>query len=219
MSSMSRQAARAETAIPVLVYHSISEVPAAGQEAFTVRPARFAEHVAAIADSGRVPLTITGLGMALRGERALPAKAVAITFDDGFDDTLAAVEMLAAANVASTVFVTTDRIGRVDGVAPSVIEGLIALDAEIGAHTVSHPYLDELGPGQARTEIAGSKRVLEDRFQHPVASFAYPHGAYDRGVRQAVVDAGFSVAAAVKNALSHPADDPFAIARWTVMGD
>jgi hypothetical protein len=49
-----------------------------------------------------------------------------------------------------------------------------------------------------------------------VVSFAYPHGAYDGRVRLAVIGAGYRSAAAVKNALSHPADDPFAIARWTV---
>jgi hypothetical protein len=50
----------------------------------------------------------------------------------------------------------------------------------------------------------------------PVRSFAYPHGAYDERTRKAVVDAGYGSAAAVKNAISHADDDPFAIARWTV---
>ena len=45
-------------------------------------------------------------------------------------------------------------------------------------------------------------------------TFAYPHGAYDKRVRQAVIDAGYVSAAAVKNAFSHPADDPYAIAAW-----
>ena len=41
-----------------------------------------------------------------------------------------------------------------------------------------------------------------------ITTFAYPHGNYHRGVRAAVVEAGFDSAAAVKNAFSHPADDP-----------
>jgi hypothetical protein len=49
-----------------------------------------------------------------------------------------------------------------------------------------------------------------------VDSSAYPHGAFDRRARGLVVAAGYTSAAAVKNALSHPSDDPFAIARWTV---
>ena len=52
--------------------------------------------------------------------------------------------------------------------------------------------------------------------QTSVHSFSYPHGCYDHRVRSAVVEAGFRSAVAVKNALSHDHDDPFAIARWTV---
>ncbi|HZC13618.1 MAG TPA: polysaccharide deacetylase family protein, partial [Thermoleophilaceae bacterium] len=61
-----------------------------------------------------------------------------------------------------------------------------------------------------------SKLRLETLTQIEIRSFAYPHGAYDERARQAVIDAGFRSAAAVKNALSHSADDVFAIARWTV---
>ncbi|MDQ6605453.1 MAG: hypothetical protein M3Z06_02770, partial [Actinomycetota bacterium] len=43
--------------------------------------------------------------------------------------------------------------------------------------------------------------------------------AYSRVVRTAVGAAGYRSAAAVKNALSHPADDPLAIARVTIMRD
>ena len=49
-----------------------------------------------------------------------------------------------------------------------------------------------------------------------VDTFAYPHGSYDETVRAAVIDAGYRSAAAVKNAISHPGDDPWAIARYTV---
>jgi len=49
-----------------------------------------------------------------------------------------------------------------------------------------------------------------------VDSFAYPHGYYDRDVRQMVVDAGYLSASAGKDALSHVDDDQFALARITV---
>ena len=87
---------------------------------------------------------------------------------------------------------------------------------EIGAHTVSHPHVDELGGDALEQEIAGSKQALETMLEAPVASFAYPHGSYDGRSRAAVIRAGFRSAAAIKNAISHLGDDPFAIARWTV---
>ncbi|HEX2704028.1 MAG TPA: polysaccharide deacetylase family protein, partial [Solirubrobacteraceae bacterium] len=123
--------------VPIFVYHSVSDVPAAGQEAFTVTPASFDEHVAAIAASGRVALTISEFARALRGERALPAAAVAVTFDDGFADTLAAVETLRARGLTSTVYITSSRLDSASGISSDAAREIAASGAEIGCHTVS----------------------------------------------------------------------------------
>lgn len=61
--------------------------------------------------------------------------------------------------------------------------------------------------------------MLQQLLGRPIDSFAYPHGYYDRTVRQLVVDAGYTSAAAVKNALSPPDDDVFALSRVTVLAD
>ncbi len=90
---------------------------------------------------------------------------------------------------------------------------------EVGAHSVHHPYLDELGDAEIDEEVGASKRQLEDVVGARVRSFAYPHGAFDARVRQAVISAGYDSAVAVKNAISHLQDDPLAIARWTVTED
>jgi hypothetical protein len=87
---------------------------------------------------------------------------------------------------------------------------------ELGAHSVTHPHLDELDVAEIEREVFDSKRQLEQLLGRPVETFAYPYGSYDRRVRDAVAAAGFQSAAAVKNALSHREDDPLAIARWTV---
>lgn len=46
----------------------------------------------------------------------------------------------------------------------------------IGAHTVSHPILASLSDDEARQEIAGSRRRLEDILGQRVGHFAYPNG-------------------------------------------
>ncbi len=204
--------------VPVFLYHSVSDIPAAGQERFTVTPAQFDEHVAAIAASGRLALTISDFARALR-ERRVPANAVAVTFDDGFHDTLAAVRALRAKGITSTVFVTSDRLEGAQGPSTAAAREIAASGAEVGAHSVTHPHLDELPLARAVHEIEESKRSLEQRLELAIDTFAYPYGAHDPRVRQAVIDAGFSSAAAVKNALSHDHDDPFAIARLTITAD
>jgi peptidoglycan/xylan/chitin deacetylase (PgdA/CDA1 family) len=205
--------------IPVLLYHSVADGEAASGDRFAVSPRRFSEHVAAITASGRVPLTISELASALRGERELPERAVAVTFDDGYADTSDAVALLAAHGLTSTLYVTSSRIGARDGIEVAALEAILAAGAEIGAHTVTHPHLDELRIDVAAREIADSRAAVGQALARPVASFAYPHGAHDARVRTAVIDAGFSSAAAVKNALSHSSDDPFAIARVTIVAD
>jgi peptidoglycan/xylan/chitin deacetylase (PgdA/CDA1 family) len=202
--------------IPVLLYHSVHDHPERGDRRHTVSRACFAEHVDAIADSGRVGVGITELADALRGG-SLPERPVAITFDDGFADTYDAVEALLGRGLPSTVYVTTGALGRDDRLSRSELAALPSLPGvEVGAHAVRHRRLDELDDRELAEEVGTSKAELEALAQQAVASFAYPHGAYDRRVRQAVIAAGYRSAAAVKNAASHPGDDPFAIARWTV---
>ena len=48
--------------------------------------------------------------------------------------------------------------------------------ADLGAHTVNHPYLSVLPLAEQRTEILESKRTLEEQIGRPVGSFAYPYG-------------------------------------------
>ena len=47
---------------------------------------------------------------------------------------------------------------------------------EIGAHTVRHPILASLTPGESEIEIGESKRSLEAMLDAPVEVFAYPNG-------------------------------------------
>ncbi len=205
------------TLIPMLLYHSVNDHAAAADRPWTVTPADFASHMDAVTASGRVAMTVTQIAEVLRGRRPLPERPVGITFDDGFSDNYGALSLLQDRGLVSTIYITTGEIGGRDRLSPrQVAELASAPSVEVGAHSVRHRRLDELQAGELSAEVAGSKLQLEELVQASVDSFAYPHGAFDRGVRHAVIDAGYRSAAAVKNALSHERDDPFAVARWTV---
>lgn len=47
----------------------------------------------------------------------------------------------------------------------------------IGGHTLSHPNLAHVSEGDARSEIAGCKKRLEEELSEPVDHFSYPHPA------------------------------------------
>ena len=205
------------TLIPVLLYHSVNDRPAAADRQWTVSPADFASHLSAVSASGRVAMTVTEIAKALRGERALPPRPVGITFDDGFSDNYGALALLQALGLRATIYITTGEVGGRCRLSRRQIAELAGASAvEVGAHAVRHRRLDEFDAPELGAEVRGSRSHLEDLAGAAVDSFAYPHGAFDRSVRDAVIAAGYRSAAAVKNALSHDGDDPFALARWTV---
>jgi peptidoglycan/xylan/chitin deacetylase (PgdA/CDA1 family) len=205
--------------IGVLLYHAVNDHPPAKSSWGAVSRAQFATHVELIARSAREPIMVTTLAAGLRAEHALPARAVAITFDDGYLDTYDAVSLLAGRGLPATVYVTTGEIGAPDRLTAQHVVDLARMPGvELGAHAVHHRRLDELDGLELADEIRGSKARLEDLTGERIDSFAYPHGSYDRRVRDAVIAAGYRSATAVKNAVCHRGDDPFAISRWTVDG-
>jgi peptidoglycan/xylan/chitin deacetylase (PgdA/CDA1 family) len=70
---------------------------------------------------------------------------------------------------------------------------------EIGAHTVTHPFLSFLPVDKQREEIEQSKTYLEDILEKPVVSFAYPHGNYSQETVALVKQAGFTRACTTNN--------------------
>jgi len=83
----------------------------------------------------------------------------------------------------------------------------------IGGHTVCHPCLPAESPDAAQHEITSCRRVLEQRLQRPVTTFAYPGGYYDQGVRDMVERAGYRVAVTVERGVNHAGDDPLLLKR------
>ncbi len=221
------------TRIPVLLYHSVADESSARFRPWSVHPRRFAAHMELLADRGRHSLTVGQLEQALRpGGPPLPDRPVVITFDDGFADFHStALPVLEKHHLASTMYATTGYLG---GTArwlarereqdrpmlhPEQLHDIATRGVEIGAHSHTHPRLDELSAADSRAEIYRSKEVLEQELQRPVTSFAYPHGCHSRRVREQVIEAGYSSATAVRHAMSSPEDDLFALARVMVLAD
>jgi glycosyltransferase involved in cell wall biosynthesis/peptidoglycan/xylan/chitin deacetylase (PgdA/CDA1 family) len=88
----------------------------------------------------------------------------------------------------------------------------------IGAHSVNHTCLRDVGEAQCSLEIYQSKRRLEEELGHSINYFAYPYGAphdYTRTTIKIVAEAGF------RNAFTLEADNssgfrPFEIGRRAV---
>ena len=113
------------------MYHRVADVRVDPWE-LAVRPDRFAAHLAVLGASRRPLVMSEFVDRAKRG--TLPCEAVAITFDDGYADTLReAKPRLAAAGMPATLFLATAFVGqRVeywwDELARSILERDEALD-------------------------------------------------------------------------------------------
>lgn len=220
------------TDIPILLYHSVHDEPPERFRPWAVGRELFAEHMGVLVNHGYTGLSIGELTDLIRTGSRIPEKTVVVTFDDGFADfALNAWPVMKSGGIPATLYVTAGTVGgrsewlesmgagEQSMLDPEEIRKLADDGVEIGAHSMTHPQLDCVGRDEARREILESKLALEAILERPVDSFAYPHGYHDRAVKNMVVEAGYTSAAAVRNALSHAEDDRFALARFTVMGD
>jgi peptidoglycan/xylan/chitin deacetylase (PgdA/CDA1 family) len=65
---------------------------------------------------------------------------------------------------------------------------------EIGAHTVTHPFLPAYSARLQQDEIQQSKMYLEQLLERPVTNFAYPFGHYTKETAKLVQASGFTSA-------------------------
>jgi peptidoglycan/xylan/chitin deacetylase (PgdA/CDA1 family) len=86
---------------------------------------------------------------------------------------------------------------------------------KIGSHTKTHPWLTHISVAEAREEIRGSKKSLEDKFGVAIDHFCYPYGDWNESVRDLVVEAGYKTACTTTSGVNTPADSSFELKRFT----
>lgn len=199
---------------PVLLYHHV--VAGEPESPWQISASVLAADLDAVLRSGRTVLTASALAeeVAAGRDRGL----CALTFDDGratfFDVVL---PLLVERGLPATVYITTGRLDQPGQLSGPNLADLRAARVEIGAHTVIHRDLDLLPDTVIRCELEVSRDHLGEVLGVAPRTFAYPYGSYDQRVRDLVLDAGYDSGYAVKNALTHREDDPYARARLTVL--
>ncbi|MEZ0067201.1 peptidoglycan/xylan/chitin deacetylase (PgdA/CDA1 family) [Streptacidiphilus sp. MAP12-20] len=219
-------------AVPILLYHSVTDDPPDWIAPLTVTPRAFVEQLDRLRDVGVSVVPLRRLVSAIRGGTPLPPRAAVLTFDDGFADFYWTVApLLAAREMPVTLFVTTGAVhppgGQPTGsLLPPAdmlnwrqIAGLDALGVEIGGHSRTHAALDTLPGKRLCEEIVLCKQELEDALGHSASCYAYPHGYHGAAVRRRVQRADWDCACATGNALSSTSDDTLRLARLTVRAD
>jgi len=197
--------------VSVLCYHSISN----NEHETTVAPNTFENHLEVLKRRGHSFVSLAQVVSWMEGKAALPRKAVALTFDDGyadFENTL--LPLLKKHNVPAALFVIGDPIATGWKDAPPFLssEALLRLQheslVEVGYHTRSHPNLEELSDERLMAEIRPS---TSEKF------FAYPGGKYSEAAIEAVKNAGYVAAFSIKPTLVTQRSDRYVLPRNVVL--
>src|SRR5437899_9792621 len=177
------------TGYAVLTYHHIGPRPARVRlKGLYVSPKLFAQQLAELKTED---YETDAFGM-IQPSHPPKAKRVFFTFDDGFTDVFEnALPVLRQHGFRSIQFLVADLLGKTSewqtgsGELPGVlmdkaqVRDWLNSGQEIGSHTATHPRLTQISPSQAREEISGSKKKLEDTFGIAVEHFCYPYGDWN----------------------------------------
>lgn len=180
----------------VLAYHAVSSD---WPWRFSVTPGQLESHLRRLRARGYRPVTFAQATQPGDGRR------VAVTFDDAFASVAElAFPLLRRYGFTATVFAVTDFVGAElpvpDGderraASWEQLGELAAAGWEVGSHTRTHAALTEVDDARLDDELRGSKAAVEAALGRPCTTLAYPYGATDDRVRDAVRRAGYEAAA------------------------
>ena len=208
------------TGFPILCYHKIAAPPPHARiKGLYLDPSLFRQQIQELAAEG-----FSFVSPAEQDQ----ARAIAITFDDGFRNNLeAALPVMQEAGCRAINFLVADRIGKTSDweareggeadplMDESQVREWLAAGNWIGAHTCTHPRLSQLSRAQAKEEIQASKKKLEDKFGLRIDHFAYPFGDYNQETIELVQEAGFQTACTMHRGINRKGNSPLELARWT----
>ncbi len=224
----------------ILMYHRIADtVAGVAAPTWNVTPARFRRQMSGLLERGFEAWPLTKLIEARRNLRVIPARAFAVTFDDGYQNNYTqALPVLRELQIPATIFLATRYLDSREPFpfddwpasgseqAPEgswlplstaecrelLSSGLV----EFGAHTHGHERF--VGrPEDFRRDMRTCLSVLHDRFgiEHP--PFAFPFGAANTELFEIARDLGLDFALTTAHRRVGSTDGEFGWSRFNVL--
>jgi peptidoglycan/xylan/chitin deacetylase (PgdA/CDA1 family) len=183
--------ALASPTVAILAYHKIGDPPADGWYTWSYVPTEvFAHQLAYLAAND---WTVIDLATFLRGldePASLPARAVLITFDDGYRNNLTeALPVLQRLGYPAVLFVPTALVGGYNAFDADIqyepreelctwdeLRALARHGVAVESHGVAHAHFSELSTAAQQAEMEESSARLAAEFGQPARFFSFPYG-------------------------------------------
>lgn len=189
---------RAHAAV-ILQYHHVSEtLPAVT----SVSANTFTKHLSYLKEHNFNVIALNELISAIQQGKTLPEKAVAITFDDGYNNNYEqAAPILEKFGYPYTIFVNPTLIDEGKGYVMGwdKLKELASKGALIANHTAQHDYLhiklkdesDAQWQARIKQDILRSQQRIKEEIGHDYKYLAYPYGEFNNKLQALVEELGF----------------------------
>lgn len=202
-----------EISFPILMYHSLSE-----GNSLKIPPAEFKQHMEWLKKEGYYTLTPEEAYDVLTLNKKPAEKIVWITFDDGYLNNytdgfpiLKELDLKATINYITTKIEAenTFNLAQMKEMSDS---GLISIQS----HTVNHLEVNVMPYDQQFSEMADSKKFLDDQLKQNTTTLCYPAGRYDENNFKTAKDAGYQLALTTEPGYAQASDGLYALKRVRV---
>lgn len=203
-------------AFACLMYHSLSDgrFPDDQYPKYTTTRELFRSQLNGLLQSGFTLGTFADL----KQQGSLPEKFCALTFDDGHRSSIELAELMSAAGVRGTFFLTMNYCrDRQDFLQPAEIRELAAAGFDLGTHGASHRALSGLPDSELREELHASRCWLEDIIGGSVQTMSLPAGQGGLKVRQAAFESGYQLIGNSVEKMNQSVELPAEINRFVVL--
>jgi peptidoglycan/xylan/chitin deacetylase (PgdA/CDA1 family) len=209
--------------LPILMYHYVRRPPSMTSDMMgyrlSVDPDVFQSQMDWLYTHGYHAVNFNDVRAYFAGRRALPARPVVITLDDGYRDLYTtAFPILRAHGFTAVAYIVPSFVGWPQYVTREQIVEMDHAGFEIASHTMNHSDLARMSNGSVMYQLVQSKRWLESLVGHPVLDFAYPSGKFTNQTVFAVQQAGYDTAVTEQTSLLHSRSDRYTWARIRVGG-
>ena len=192
----------ADTYIPILMYHSISD--SNPSNTLLVPPSEFENEIAWLHDNGFTSLSLDELYYSLTTGN-VPEKPVVITFDDGYDDNYnSAYPILKKYGFIGNFFVITDYMDTKPGfMTVDMLKEMHSNGMVIESHTSNHQELKNLSDEDKKTSIKNAQDFLKEKLNIDSKFLCYPVGRYDEATKNVASSLGVKLAVTTEPGLAN----------------